>query len=68
MEKIIIRGGSVLNGTVKVDGAKNAALPMLVASLLATGSTTFEEVPPLDDVITICRLLEELAESGPIAG
>lgn len=60
MEKIIIRGGSVLNGTVKVDGAKNAALPMLVASLLATGSTTFEEVPPLDDVITICRLLEEL--------
>lgn len=60
MEKINIRGGSVLNGTVKVDGAKNAALPVLVASLLATGSTTFEEVPPLDDVVTICQLLEEL--------
>lgn len=60
MEKIFIRGGKTLNGTVKVDGAKNAALPVLVASLLAAGPTTFEEVPPLDDVITICQLLEEL--------
>jgi UDP-N-acetylglucosamine 1-carboxyvinyltransferase len=60
MEKIFIRGGKVLNGTVKVDGAKNAALPILVASLLAAGPTTLEEVPPLDDVMTICRLLEGL--------
>lgn len=60
MEKIFIRGGNPLNGTVKIDGAKNAALPVLVASLLAKGPTTFEEVPPLDDVITICKLLEEL--------
>lgn len=60
MEKIFIRGGKVLNGTVKVDGAKNAALPILVASLLAAGPTTLEEVPPLDDVMTICQLLEGL--------
>lgn len=60
MEKIIIRGGKVLNGTVKIDGAKNAALPVLAASLLTTGNNQFEEVPPLDDVITICKLLEQL--------
>lgn len=60
MEKIIIRGGKVLNGAVKIDGAKNAALPVLAASLLTTGTNQFEEVPPLDDVITICKLLEQL--------
>lgn len=60
MEKIFIRGGKTLNGTVKIDGAKNAALPVLAASLLTTGANSFEEVPPLDDVITICKLLEEL--------
>lgn len=60
MEKIVIRGGKVLNGTVKIDGAKNAALPVLAASLLTTGNNQFEEVPPLDDVITICKLLEQL--------
>lgn len=60
MEKIVIRGGNVLNGTVKVDGAKNAALPVLAASLLTSGINYFDEVPPLDDVITICKLLEEL--------
>lgn len=60
MEKINIRGGNVLNGTVKVDGAKNAALPVLAASLLTNGINYLDEVPPLDDVITICKLLEEL--------
>ena len=60
MEKIFVRGGNVLNGTVKIDGAKNAALPVLAASLLATGPTNFQEVPPLDDVSTICELLQHL--------
>jgi len=60
MEKIFIRGGNALNGTVKVDGAKNAALPVLAATLLTTGLNRIEEVPPLDDVITIGELLEEL--------
>jgi len=60
MGKIYIRGGNALKGTVKIDGAKNAALPVLAASLLATGPSSFEEVPPLDDVVTICNLLEDL--------
>lgn len=60
MEKIFIRGGNALTGTVKIDGAKNAALPMLAASLLTSGPNRFEEVPALDDVNTICQLLEQL--------
>lgn len=60
MEKIYIRGGNALNGIVKVDGAKNAVLPVLVASLLSAGLTIFEEVPPLDDVVLTSQLLTEL--------
>jgi UDP-N-acetylglucosamine 1-carboxyvinyltransferase len=60
MEKIYIRGGKTLSGTVKIDGAKNAALPMLAASLLTSGPNHFEEVPALEDVNTICQLLGQL--------
>ncbi|NLO87719.1 MAG: UDP-N-acetylglucosamine 1-carboxyvinyltransferase [Firmicutes bacterium] len=60
MEKIYIRGGNALKGTVKIDGAKNAALPVLAASLLTDGITAIEGVPPLNDVQTICMLLERL--------
>lgn len=60
MEKIFVQGGKALKGTVKIDGAKNAALPMLAASLLAHGTNQFEEVPALEDVNTICLLLEQL--------
>lgn len=60
MEKIYVRGGRSLSGTIKIDGAKNAALPVLAASLLTNGITYFEEVPPLDDVITISELLHQL--------
>lgn len=60
MEKIYIRGGNALRGSVKIDGAKNAALPILAASLLTDGPNRFEEVPELDDVHTISQLLEQL--------
>lgn len=60
MEKFYIRGGNALKGSVKIDGAKNAALPILAASLLTAGPNQFEEVPELDDVKTICQLLEQL--------
>ena len=60
MDKIIIEGGMPLHGTVRISGAKNAALPLLAASLLAPGWHTFHNIPDLRDTRTILRLLESL--------
>jgi UDP-N-acetylglucosamine 1-carboxyvinyltransferase len=61
MDRIIIRGGTRLRGTVRVSGAKNAALPLLAASLLAnTGTTTLIDVPTLGDVQAMIHLLRAL--------
>ena len=58
MEKIIVRGGRRLNGTVKVEGAKNAVLPVIAATLLASdGKSIIRDVPTLSDVYTINELL-----------
>ncbi|WP_243291951.1 UDP-N-acetylglucosamine 1-carboxyvinyltransferase [Bacillus sp. FJAT-47783] len=61
MEKIIVRGGRKLNGTVKVEGAKNAVLPVIAASLLASeGKSLICDVPTLSDVYTINEVLRHL--------
>ena len=61
MEKIIIRGGNRLVGNVRVEGAKNAVLPILAASLLAShGESELLEVPALADVSTILEVLRSL--------
>ncbi|RWR13484.1 UDP-N-acetylglucosamine 1-carboxyvinyltransferase [Siminovitchia fortis] len=61
MEKIIVRGGKRLSGTVKVEGAKNAVLPVIAASLLASeGKSVIREVPTLSDVYTIGEVLRHL--------
>ncbi|AQY50029.1 UDP-N-acetylglucosamine 1-carboxyvinyltransferase [Listeria weihenstephanensis FSL R9-0317] len=61
MEKIIVRGGKQLNGTVKVEGAKNAVLPVIAATLLASkGTSTLRNVPRLSDVYTINEVLKYL--------
>lgn len=60
MDKFVIVGGNRLSGEVTVGGAKNAALPLLAASLLANGTTCINNVQPLSDIKTICRLLEIL--------
>ncbi|WP_411954069.1 UDP-N-acetylglucosamine 1-carboxyvinyltransferase [Alkalibacillus sp. S2W] len=58
MDKIIVSGGNRLNGTVKVEGAKNAVLPVITASIMASeGKTVLEDVPPLADVDTIGEVL-----------
>lgn len=57
MEKLIIRGGNLLNGEVSISGAKNAALPLLCATLLTDEPVTLRNVPQLDDVQTMLRLL-----------
>ncbi|HWI48713.1 MAG TPA: UDP-N-acetylglucosamine 1-carboxyvinyltransferase [Rummeliibacillus sp.] len=61
MEKIVVKGGKVLHGNVKVEGAKNAVLPVLAASLLASeGKNTIKNVPNLADVYTIDEVLKSL--------
>lgn len=58
---MLIRGGKPLNGTVDVQGAKNAALPVMAASILLRGqSLTIEKVPDLYDIHTMCDLLGHL--------
>ncbi|MER2088882.1 MAG: UDP-N-acetylglucosamine 1-carboxyvinyltransferase [Sporosarcina sp.] len=61
MDKIIITGGRVLKGTVRVEGAKNAVLPILAAALLASeGVNVIRDVPNLSDVGTINSVLKSL--------
>ncbi len=61
MEKIIIKGGSRLFGTVKVEGAKNAVLPVIAATLMAsTGVSRINNVPALADVYTIKDVLKHM--------
>jgi len=63
MDKMIIRGGKTLQGEVPVSGAKNAALPVLVSSLLADGWNSYRFAPDVVDVRTIKKLLVELGAS-----
>ena len=60
MDKIIIHGGKPLKGEVQVSGAKNAALPLLFATLLAGGDHRLRNVPQLRDIDTAGKLLEIL--------
>ena len=60
MDALIIRGGRPLNGRVDVSGAKNAALPLMAATLLTPGVHTLRNVPLLSDTHTMARVLEQL--------
>lgn len=61
MDKIIVKGGRALTGNVRVEGAKNAVLPVLAAALLASkGKNIINEVPSLADVNTINEVLRSL--------
>ncbi|MBW2660562.1 MAG: UDP-N-acetylglucosamine 1-carboxyvinyltransferase [Deltaproteobacteria bacterium] len=60
MDKIVVKGGVSLEGEVKISGSKNAALPILVSSLLADGWNTYSNVPDLRDVKSIKQLLSYL--------
>ncbi|MDR2006053.1 MAG: UDP-N-acetylglucosamine 1-carboxyvinyltransferase, partial [Acidaminococcales bacterium] len=57
MDKLIIRGGKKLSGTIKVSSAKNAVLPIIAASILATTPSRIEDIPVLEDVRTISEVL-----------
>lgn len=60
MDKIIIDGGKTLKGEVKISGAKNAALPILISSLLTDGVCTYRNVPDLRDIQSVKELLSHL--------
>ena len=60
MDKLLIEGGKVLSGEVAMSGAKNAALPILCASLLTAEPVQFTNVPHLNDISTMLRLLGDM--------
>jgi len=60
MDKLLIRGGRTLHGMVEVAGAKNAALPELCAALLTDQPVVFDNVPRLQDVTTMLKLLANM--------
>ncbi|MGG1519800.1 UDP-N-acetylglucosamine 1-carboxyvinyltransferase [Paenibacillus oryzisoli] len=61
MSKIIVRGGRKLAGSVRINGAKNAVLPIIAASILGSeGESVIHDAPPLDDVLVINKVLQSL--------
>ena len=60
MEKLIVEGGIALSGKVRISGAKNAALPLIAATLLVPGKHTLRNVPDLRDTRTFIKLMEEM--------
>ncbi|HEX9706228.1 MAG TPA: UDP-N-acetylglucosamine 1-carboxyvinyltransferase [Steroidobacteraceae bacterium] len=68
MDKLQITGGRRLDGEVRASGAKNAALPILAAGLLADGPVTIDNVPKLHDVTTMIRLLGRMGVAVKAGG
>jgi len=60
LAKILIEGGHPLSGTVKISGAKNAALPIMAAALLTSEECTFENIPYIDDIKIMAEVLRHL--------
>ncbi|MCP4340381.1 MAG: UDP-N-acetylglucosamine 1-carboxyvinyltransferase [Desulfobulbaceae bacterium] len=68
MEKLIIEGGRPLYGEVRISGAKNAALPLMAATLLAPGKHILRNMPDLRDTRTFVRLMENLGVKSERTG
>ena len=68
MDKIIVEGGRSLKGQVRISGAKNAALPILVSSLLTEGTNVYSNVPDLKDIESIKMLLSNLGARAELHG
>ncbi|EGT3615309.1 UDP-N-acetylglucosamine 1-carboxyvinyltransferase [Clostridium perfringens] len=60
MDKIVVQGGKKLNGEVKISTAKNSVLPIIAGSILANDTVIINELPMLEDVFTICNVMEQL--------
>ena len=68
MQKLAIQGGNRLNGEVRISGAKNAALPILCASLLTADELHLGNLPDLQDVVTMRKLLQQLGVAIEVSG
>jgi UDP-N-acetylglucosamine enolpyruvyl transferase len=68
MDKLTIRGGRRLSGTIHISGAKNAVLKHMCATLLTDEPVTLHNVPDLEDVRTLARLLGELGTTITLDG
>jgi UDP-N-acetylglucosamine 1-carboxyvinyltransferase len=68
MQKLVIQGGTRLNGEVRISGAKNAALPILCASLLTSDPMQLSNVPDLNDVATMRKLLQQMGVKIEVNG
>jgi UDP-N-acetylglucosamine 1-carboxyvinyltransferase len=66
MDKLLIRGGRPLHGEVRISGAKNAALPELCAALLTPDAVTLQNIPRLQDVATMLKLIRNMGRDGGI--
>lgn len=60
MSKFIIEGGKRLEGEVRISGSKNAALPIIAATVLNAGKTTLYNVPEIQDVQTMFEIIKEI--------
>ena len=60
MDCLVIKGGSPLKGEVKISGAKNAALPLMAATLLTEEECVLRNLPDLSDVRFMCSILKSL--------
>lgn len=68
MDKIIIKGGTPLQGTIAISGSKNAALPIMAASLLTTDTLILSNIPALADITTMSNLLTHHGTSLTVDG
>lgn len=68
MQKLIINGGKRLNGDITVQGAKNAALPLMAAALLCSGETILENCPCISDTYCAMRILNSLGCKAAFSG
>ncbi|MGE4241658.1 UDP-N-acetylglucosamine 1-carboxyvinyltransferase [Ramlibacter sp.] len=68
MDKLLIRGGRELRGEVRISGAKNAALPELCAALLTAEPVTLQNVPRLQDVATMLKLIRNMVVTADVDG
>ncbi len=68
MDYLEIQGGNRLHGTVTIDGAKNAALPLIAATILAQTPVTIDNLPRVNDIFTMLRLLENLGATYTFEG
>ena len=60
MDKIVVRGGNRLEGIIPISGAKNAALPLMIASLLTPGTLELKNMPHLADIESLKRILRPI--------